>query len=372
MKYLLFLTILIVFSVNTQSKLLSEASCAIRYVYYTPQDPTVAVYTTDTIVSEPAVSYTTVSPPVIQTGFPIQTYTANVQAAPMVLYYARKAAKEYRMSVVSNKDLENYDVKGDVISKDEKQKETWFSHDKNDKNDESFKKVMTQCKNLNTEVKSTKNYRKSDFVGKVIFSQPNELVKKEKKAEVKKVEEKTEKVNIPVVKEEKKAEPTKKVEAKTEVKKEEAKTEVKKEESKTEVKNKLRSFLEKKQDNDELMGMDDDDEVSKEMKKEKKTIVSDEAQAKAATKERKDDKGNTIIDKQHVANLNEELEANLENSDTDNNDDELAKDDDNDAAKTEDENDNFETEQEEKDQDELTENLEHDLNPTGENNEDLL
>ena len=241
-------------------------SCRIWYGYYPYSVSSTPVFSGITYTyTNPITSSVVYSNP--ESGYVSYPYF-DVQSQyynPFAFYYftSKKGGEKINLSVIPDKDLENYDVKGKVVLKDKENKETWFSLGKTD--EKEAEAAIKGCQNLHKESKDQKFKNFQDKIQKFI---PEFLVPKNtsfkrspeikavpnqatdnnnvdvvtkgevsttyrlEKAELKKVEKKSE---------EKKVEEPKKVEKKSEEKKveEPKKIEKKSEEKKVEEQKKI-------------------------------------------------------------------------------------------------------------------------------------
>jgi len=164
--------ICLIFSVivNINTRLLTEASCSLSYVYYpltTPADNTPVIYSNTSEGIQSVSQSSQVNP------WPIQTYTTRVETAPFVVYYLRKGNQSWRVSVLDDAHSKEFKVKGEKFLKD-KSGETWYTHDKIDDN---FKAPFARCQALNRELKSRKSLRTKTFENKVVNELPDLLEK---------------------------------------------------------------------------------------------------------------------------------------------------------------------------------------------------
>ena len=132
MKYLYVIIILIFISSNIclHLKTSQNASCRTQYVYTTYEiiEPSVTSYTKTTTSSY---STTTLITPVTPVTTTVITHVPVVYTYTPVLYYVwKKGKEEVDLSVVHDKDLALFDIKGNLHKKDLINKENWYIHSK--------------------------------------------------------------------------------------------------------------------------------------------------------------------------------------------------------------------------------------------------
>ena len=212
MKYFTIAVIALILVSVTQSSFLkkTEARSCQLYQWYSMLSciPTIyntCVYTYPEVYS---LYYYTYTPSYVVPSLPTVSFTTDV-----VLVAKKTAAEKPKkdekvlISVIHDKHLKDYEVKGNLFHRDELTKENWFAHGKID---EKTKTALKSCRVVHDEVKKD-NFK--GVVSKIINKAPEYLIpKKAAFKRIPKIEEN--------LKEEKKEATPKKVEEKKEEKKE--------------------------------------------------------------------------------------------------------------------------------------------------------
>ena len=153
---MVFLICLILTTASITSRLLTESSCSLSYVFYPFQTV-----------------YSTASPTITQTTSYISSGLDTYNTSPYVVLLARKGNQTWKVSVLDEAHAKEYKVKGEKFLK-EKTGETWYTHDKIDDN---FKQPFARCQALNRELKARKSLRTKTFENKVVNELPDLLEK---------------------------------------------------------------------------------------------------------------------------------------------------------------------------------------------------
>lgn len=225
MKYFTIAVIALILVSVTQASFLkkTEAQSCQLYSWYSLLSCVPTIYNTCVYTYPEVYSLYYYTPTYVVPTLPTVTLSTDV------VFLAKKAAEEkpkqaekLLVSVIHDKHLKDYDIKGNLFHRDEVTKENWFAHGKID---EKTKTALKSCRLVNDEVKKD-NFK--GVVSKITNKAPEFLIPK--KASFKrnpKIEDNKEEKKVEVAP--KRVEEKKVVEKKVEEKKvEEKKVEVKK------------------------------------------------------------------------------------------------------------------------------------------------